>query len=248
MTTDQQAGKRNRARAVLKNNRKFLIGGLGALAPAIISLLVADLSALLLGLTFLVCLGAFIKISLLFCVGGFVACLHKKENNPVRVFELGILAPALITGILNANKVSASDTPPAINATSAVSMKIFTQMGPQSAQADKVETFSLPDESWSQQIIRGITGKVPDKVWFVIVAEHAKLEDAKAQAASIAGNQRWRDFRARVYAPFGKEKPGYSVVIGANMTFEDATQLQKKALDAGLPDNTQVWSFAKARY
>ncbi|MCI0489221.1 MAG: hypothetical protein L0229_21730 [Blastocatellia bacterium] len=247
MTTDRQEGKRNRAKSVITNNRKFLIGGLGALAPAIISLLVADLSAILLGLTFLVCLGAFIKVVLLFCVGGFVAYLHKEEKNPVRIFELGILAPALITGILNANNVSASDTPIAVNTKPAVSATAFTTMGSQSSQDVGVEKFSLPKETWSQQIYRGVTGSVPDEVWFVIVGEHTKLEDAKAQAASIASNAKWRGFRARVFAPYGKEKPGYSVVIGANLTLGDARRLQQKAIDAGFPESTKVWSFAKGK-
>ena len=247
MSTDRQEGKRSRPRAAIKSNKKFLIGGLGALAPAIISLLVADLNAILLGLTLLVCIGAFIKISVLFCVGGFVAYLHKEERNPVRIFELGIVAPALITGVINANNISASDTPIAVNTKSVVSMSAFTPVALQSSQTNRIKKFSLPDETWSQQILRGVTGKVPDRVYFVIVEEHARSEDAKAQASWIASNARWNEFRADVYFPFGKEKPGYSVVIGANLTLEEAGNLRQKAIAAGLPKTTKVWSLAAGK-
>lgn len=54
----------------MKTHQKILIGGLGALTPTILNLLVIDLKALLLDLSPLPFLGYFIKVGILFYLGG----------------------------------------------------------------------------------------------------------------------------------------------------------------------------------
>jgi len=96
----------------MKTRKKIIIGGLGALTPVIMNLLIVDLDALLVKLTILAFLGYIIRLVALFYLGGFVAFLHKDENSPIKIFELGIVAPALITAMLNAGQVSILKTPP----------------------------------------------------------------------------------------------------------------------------------------
>lgn len=54
-------------------------------------------------LAFLVRLAAFVFI------GGFWAYLHKSENNRMKVFQTGCLAPAMLAGIIYANAPIQSD-------------------------------------------------------------------------------------------------------------------------------------------
>ncbi|MBI5287187.1 MAG: SPOR domain-containing protein [Deltaproteobacteria bacterium] len=213
--------------------KKILIGGLGALTPILMNLLVVDLNILLVNLTFLAFLGYIIRVVILFYLGGLVAYLHRDENSPVKLFELGIAAPALITALLNAGHVEVSSKPIA----SILIPSVY-------AQTEDVKRFSLPEETRTQQLWRGLTGSIstPQKAWSVIVGSHLKLEDAKRQAHLI--NQEDKGFKAEVYAPY-KGNPHYAVVIGANLTYEEAKELRQKAIAAGLPKDTYLWTFPR---
>ncbi|MCU0644340.1 MAG: hypothetical protein MUC94_08755, partial [bacterium] len=92
----------------MKTYKKIFIGGLGALTPIIMNLLVIDLEVLLINLTFYSVLGYSIRVIVLFYLGGLIAYLHKDEINIVKIFELGIVAPALITALLNAGQIDVS--------------------------------------------------------------------------------------------------------------------------------------------
>jgi len=91
---------------VLKVRDKILIGGLGALTPIIMNLLVVDLEKLLINLTTIAMIAYTIKVVLLFYIGGVVAYLNKDENKPFKLFQLGIYAPAMIIAFMNTNPLS----------------------------------------------------------------------------------------------------------------------------------------------
>jgi hypothetical protein len=76
---------------------------------------------------------------------------------------------------------------------------------------------------------------------------HENQEQAARRVAEFAQNERLRDFKAEVYAPYGAELPGYSVVIGANLTYEQAEELRQKAIKVGFPENTRLWTFPQKR-
>jgi len=67
-----------------------------------------------------------------------------------------------------------------------------------------------------------------------------ELDVAKEQAQQIA--QKAGDFEGEVYAPYD-DNPNYSVVIGANLTYEEAKELKKRAIEAGFPKDTDLWTF-----
>lgn len=228
----------------MSTRQKVLIGGLGALAPIVMSLLAIDLEVLLLNFTVLAFLGYGIRVVLLFSVGGFFAFLHKNENSPLRVFELGIVAPALITTLLSAGQVEVPKAVPKPNPASPTSALFIPSAYAQDAEREGVKTFSLPQEAWTQQFLRGLTGSTTKKLWFVIAGTHAQLEGAREQARRI--NQEGKGFKAEVYAPYGGS-PQYSVVIGAHLTYEDAQQLRARAIAAGFPQETHLWTFPKAQ-
>ncbi|HEB36127.1 hypothetical protein LCGC14_0953040 [marine sediment metagenome] len=228
----------------MNTRKKIMIGGLGALTPVIMNLLIVDLNVVFVKITLLASLAYVIRIVILFSLGGFVAFLHKGENSPIKIFELGIVAPALITAMINAGQVPILKAPPQTAETSAASFSFIPSVYALPPQEEEIKTFSLPKESSMQQIWRGLTGSSFKRVWFVIVGSHPELEDARNQAHQI--DQRGEDFEAEVYAPYD-DNPNYSVVIGANLTYEEAKELKKRAIEAGLPKDTHLWTFPKKK-
>jgi hypothetical protein len=95
---------------------RFLWGGLGALAPTIISLAILDHSSIAHYIsnideeTFKL-VGYGFRVLALFAIGGLWAYFHRSEVEPLKLFQLGIVAPAMITGMINASNVSSQATP-----------------------------------------------------------------------------------------------------------------------------------------
>ncbi len=251
----------------MKTSKKIMIGGLGALTPVIMNLLVVDLDVLLVKVTFLAFLGYFIRVVVLFYLGGITAFLHKKENSAVKIFELGIVAPALITAMINAGNI---EVPKVVDGTASVSISFVSpayaqpteepreepreepmeqpveestgEIREESKEDRKMKTFSLPEESPVQQLWRGLTGSSPKKVWFVIAGSHQKLKDAREQVKQIAEEK--EGLTAEIFDPYG-ENPYYAVVIGANLEYKEAQKIRQDAIKAGFSKDTYLWTFPK---
>lgn len=225
----------------MSTRTKLLIGGLGGVAPVLINLVVIDLQTLLLDLTLLAAISYCVRVVALFAIGGIVAVLNKTENNPFKVFQLGIAAPALITAAINGSHVTIPEQPSPHAAATGSGHRIAL-ISSAFAQPDQqeIKQFTLPKETAIQQITRGLIGSTPSNVWFVIAGSHLKKEDAEAQAAKI----RAKGFAADVYAPYG-DNPYYAVVIGAQLTRTEAQELRMKAINAGLPQDTYLWTFPR---
>lgn len=82
-----------------------MIAGLGGITPVLLSLVVIDLETLLLDVTPLAVVSYLIRVLALFAVGGLVGWLHKSEHDTVKLFQLGIAAPALITAAINGGRI-----------------------------------------------------------------------------------------------------------------------------------------------
>ncbi len=231
----------------MATRKKILIGGLGALTPIIMNLLVVDFNVLFMQITAFSVLGYFIRVIVLFYLGGLVAFLHKDEKSPVKIFELGIVAPALITALINANNV---EVPKIQSGNSQAEFGTHFFISSVYAQTDQkvkpinenLKVFSLPEESTWKQLLRGLTGSKPKRVWFVVTGEFLALEEARQQAEKI--NKLEKDYIAEVYKPYG-EDPYYRVVIGANLLLKSAQVLRRKAVAEGLPKETHLWTFPK---
>lgn len=226
----------------MTTQKKILIGGLGALTPIIMNLLVIDLNVLLVNVTALALVGYLIRVVILFYLGGLVAYLHKDEHSPIKLFELGIAAPALITALLNAGNVEVPKTTAQATGMPAVFGVLNPPVYAQTTETMEIKKFSNSVEGPTKQFLRGLTGSTPQNVWFVIVGSHPKLEDAETQADQIT--QSGKGFKAEVYAPYGKNQ-FYSVVIGSNLTQEEAQELRQQAIVEELPKDTYLWTFPK---
>lgn len=91
--------------------KRFWIGGGGALLPLLITLIGADLAVLIDQhdqLSSGMIIGAGIRYLCLFILGGIVAALHTDERKPLKLVQLGIAAPALVTSYISVGPVSAA--------------------------------------------------------------------------------------------------------------------------------------------
>ncbi len=90
--------------------KKFLLGGIGGLVPLIMTLVLVDIQVIA---TYIQSLesdmyylsGYLLRFLALFLLGGFWAYLHSSEKDPIKLFQLGIVAPAMITGMINAHNL-----------------------------------------------------------------------------------------------------------------------------------------------
>lgn len=229
----------------MRTYKKILIGGLGALTPIIMNLLVIDLEVLLVKLTLFAILGYIIRVTILFYLGGMTAFLHKDEDSPVKIFELGIVAPALITALINAGqidvpKVALPESTDNISTIQFIS-SAYAQT-PQQKDTTKIEvkTFSMPKETKIQQFWRGLIGLSPKNIHYVIVGTYEKKEDAQKQIDQIKAKT--DNFKAEIYFPYGDDKK-YAVSIGSNLTKLEARRIQKKAMESGYFKEVSIWSF-----
>lgn len=233
----------------MKTYKKIFIGGLGALTPIIMNLLVIDLEVLLVNLTFYSVLGYSIRVIVLFYLGGLIAYLHKDEFNPVKIFELGIVAPALITALLNAgqidvSKMKAQSGSNPIGSISFISAAYAqTEVEPDTTKI-AVKVFSLPQETKMQQFLRGfgLSRVSARRDYVVIVGTHENIEAARDQVKLIL--QQTKEFAPEIYEPF-KNRKGYAVVIGANLTKAEAIRLEKRASESHISKTISIWNLAE---
>ena len=94
---------------------RFLWGGFGGLAPILATFLILEAHTIALyldemsrGGSMLTLVGYAVRVVGLFVVGGLWAGLHKSEVDPKKLFQLGIVAPAMITGMISASNAGAA--------------------------------------------------------------------------------------------------------------------------------------------
>jgi hypothetical protein len=225
----------------LTTRRKCLIGGLGALTPIILNLLVVDLQTTFKALTALVLIGYLIRVMILFYLGGLVAYLHKDEKSILKLFELGIVAPALITALMNgttnlkSSNVLASTQPAAVTAGIT---DFFIPTAYAQVEQQTVKVYKPTEESVTSQLWRGISGTQNENVWYVVVGTYRLNELQKARDLARNINQK-STFKADVY----KNDKYYAVVIGANLELQQAKRLQQKATNEEIPTFGDIYLY-----
>ena len=106
----------NAPKEELSLRKRLFIGCLGALAPILVNLYVIDLQTTLNNLLPLEAASYAVRLVALCASACIVIYLNGDESRPAKLFQLGIMAPAMLTSMLNgaaiANKTPASPTPP----------------------------------------------------------------------------------------------------------------------------------------
>jgi hypothetical protein len=234
--------------------QRFFIACLGALTPIITNLLVVDLNTSLSNLHIIDGVTYALRLFALCAAACVVVFLNSDEVRPVKLFQLGVMAPALLTSIINGAAISikASGQGPQSSAVQiAPPQKVgFSLIGSAFAQTGPVPQPSaaapkdclLPAElSTTQQIFKGLIGLVPDNKWYVVAGSYGALPGATEDAAQIRARFGTK-YSVSICKPLGGPDLQYRVVIGENLTYADGTRLKVDAIAAGLPDNTWLWN------
>ena len=223
----------------LDTKTRILVGAIGGISPIIISLLVVDVVALYNSTGLMDGIGLGIRFFVLIFIGGLIGYLHQNEEEPFKLFQLGIAAPALLTTAINGNSVTGNQN--LLQEHKAESTSGFFIKSAHAGQADykNIKLFQKSKVSDTQLFLRGLIGTKlfsNEDDWYVIVGSHRNIKAAKAQVKSV----RKKHYKAKVYSPVSSSKY-YSVVIGANLDLKTAERLRKQAIKNGLPDDSYLW-------
>lgn len=236
---------------ILTDKTRIIIGGIGGIAPLIISLLVVDLKSLVNDLAMMDAVGLGVRCLVLIFIGAMVGYLHNLEHEPFKVFQLGIAAPALLTTAINGYsivgpaatlkemKTTSYQTEPVNRfALSLISSAHATEPKLRGKYINR-NAFKQPKVSNMERFMHGLIGKrISSKGddWYVITGSHRSYDKAREQILTINKKR----FAGKVYQPnFGSEF--YAVAIGANLNLDEAQKLKDKAIRKGLPKDTYLW-------
>jgi hypothetical protein len=220
----------------MSKRERFLIGGAGGLAPILMFFVNGSVPRYFNSAFAFEALGFLARAVFLFLIGGFVVLLYPEVKQRIKVFQLGLSAPAMIAGIMTAS----SNSPLLPSDANAAALFLYPTVvyAQSTAPADGLKQFTLPAPGGVSQFVQGVTGLQPSNVYFVIVESYSSADEARAAAAKI--NSSFAGFHADVYAPYTDPAngqvviPGYSVVLGAQMTQQNANALKSKAASAGI--------------
>ncbi|MDQ2899012.1 MAG: protein kinase [Acidobacteriota bacterium] len=78
------------------------------------------------------------------------------------------------------------------------------------------------------------------QVWYVVAATYHNRKDADKRAREIS--RRWPKFKAEVYAP-PSGHGYYLVLLGSNVSQDEAARIQQRAVSSGLPRDTYIKKY-----
>ena len=222
----------------LDTKTRILVGAIGGISPIIISLLVVDVIALYNETGLMDGIGLGVRFLVLVFIGGLIGYLHHNEDEPFKLFQLGIAAPALLTTAINGNSVINQDYMREHTAQTSISFFIKSAHADQATYSN-IDLFQQSKVNDFQLFLRGLIGTKlfsDEDDWYVIVGSHRNIDSAQAQVKSV--NQ--KKYMAKVYSPVSQSKY-YSVAIGANLDLKTAEQLRRQAIKSGLPKDSYLW-------
>lgn len=175
--------------------------------------------------------------------GGVWAMLHKREATALRIFESGLVVPALFLALSNGSALGVARQELFQTADPRSATTSLTTPWARPAWQGRAKIFPTPkSESDEVTFLRAITGVERTRVWYVVAGSERSSEEAQRQADSISAVL--KQFKAEVYRPYG-ENPFFKVVIGAELPFEKAVQLRDKAIDEGIETEPRLITHRK---
>lgn len=241
----------------LEEKKALLVGAMAGAMPTLANLVSLEAHLIFDGFSYDVFAGYMIKLVGLMALGAFLVFVNK-ERELSKAFQLGVMAPAIVIGTLNANNLeTANKTIGALeeqlrdkNKSAKIVPEGVGYLPVQYAKTPTKPRFSLfayahanelqgvhNKPSSLQRFWYGVTGDMQDS-WFVIVGSHSSENNAKKQADEL----RKAGFDARVYPPFGNSQY-YGVVISSYVPLQKAKEVKADALQAGLPEDTYLWKW-----
>jgi hypothetical protein len=218
--------------------KRMQIGCVGALTPILINVLVVDLQTTLSNVTTISVLAYLVRVVGLCAAACIVVYLNSDEARPIKLFQLGIMAPALLTGMINGLAAANNQAPPSsapVHGTMTPSFigSAYAQGAPLPTgvtDCSKPRTLTI-----SQQVLKGLAGIVPANEWVVVVGSNPTAQSALDDVGSMNTQHPGR-FQTSVCAPLGGADNRWRVVIGEHLTYREAAKLRDEAAAAGIAE------------
>ncbi|WP_300673909.1 SPOR domain-containing protein [Desulfoluna sp.] len=237
-----------------KEKKCVFIGAFAAIMPILANLVSIDAALITSSFKTTIMIGYVIKVIVLMILGGFIVYINTETDNK-KAFQLGVMAPAIVIGMLNANNLKNAEDE--INVLKKQDSKFESSqlyLSPDSELLSHKFTLtkclSFCSTAYANTLIGqhgtpskakliwyGISGNISNG-WFVFVGSYKNKDDAKEQAASL----RSKGYDAQVIEPFGSNKY-YGVALGSYITLDEAEKLKTQALQDGLPEDTYLWKW-----
>jgi hypothetical protein len=233
--------------------RRLLLGGLGALTPILLSLVVVDMRTLMQKADDPVeVVGYLARVIGLFGVGALTAWLHKQEFDERKLFQLGMIGPALLTTMLNGAKVpppsSSSFTAPVVEAPGKmpvqgpVGLSSFL-VAPLAAQEHRAprQIYSFEDEppppSTFQRFLNGFWGTSSGRGNYFVVLDEGSFSTSDEAFRRLAQVQRLdTDFQRNAKVFSGPAADGrFVVVLGGWLDSARLRKVVEDAAEEGVP-------------
>ena len=242
----------------MTSSKRFWLGVIGSLIPIAIDVRNVDMAMVFQQLNWYVALGFCTRSLCNAFLGGITSWAHKNIKEPFYLIELGIIAPALFTAVINGYAAHLNQAMGPYPSTTRVHILknqlnliplAMTTIENSDSTAEIDSALTQPsikilrprEESGFQDFIRGFFGLSPATGvdWFVIAGDFPSKESAVKKALTI--NYSHRQFHADVYEWFA-DGHRYLVIIGADLTYNEAMRMRFAAskLD-GLKD-VYVWT------
>ncbi|MES9942760.1 MAG: SPOR domain-containing protein [Candidatus Thiodiazotropha sp. 6PLUC2] len=229
------------------------IGAMAGITPLLVSLISVDVGLIVEAFVPAIVIGYLLKAFGLMVLGAFVVFVNS-ESDYKKAFQLGLMAPALVVGTINANNFRdakqemieleaefGTHTPISISpehgAAEIIGDILSSLIGNAYADNENMLIGKHENPSTSKLIWYGISGKVSDG-WFVIVGKHENKSDAYTQVMQLKDS----GYSARVVQD-KKHEEGYVVAIGSYLNLKDAKVLHKKAIRDGLSRHPYLWKW-----
>lgn len=205
----------------LGGKERFIIGGIAALLPIIVTVLSLDIGMIMrqgIDLKPEVAIGIGIRYVALFLIGGFMAYLHDDEKTRYKLFEIGLAAPALISTVIASQGIGVTPTTPnpaednARTVISFVSSAYAAGNDATSPFGHEFPTGTLEPEALSisqgplvvaggwGNIVKGVTGRVyKDARQEVFIKKHEDLvkKTTEAELRAARAEQRAKEIEER---------------------------------------------------
>ena len=121
--------------------------------------------------------------------------------------------------------------------------------------------FHYPDETASEQFLRGFFGWKSERLWYVVAGKFEDEESAmmyakyitkelnspeKSELITVSDNLSV-DLMPKIFVPYNRIVPEYCVVLGENLSYQDAQMLQAKIVSKNLQsidnEKLELWKL-----
>ncbi|OGT97418.1 MAG: hypothetical protein A2079_01740 [Geobacteraceae bacterium GWC2_48_7] len=235
------------------NKEPILIGALAGVTPLLVNLVNIQAETLLSQCQLNVVIGYAVQALVLMTLGAFLVYVNS-EDNKWKAFQIGVMAPALVIGVLNGQKLD--NTVKELKASQKQILelkqpKVTDALNVPLARPSYTLTFSLVTDAYagmrglhrqqseSDNIWSQLTGSTSNN-WFVIAGSHLNERDAQIHAKDLIK----KGYEAVVYFPLGDNKY-FSVIIGSYLSLDEATRLKAQAIGDGLPRDMYLWKYVR---